>query len=388
MSQIECQSRRIDHDTLRTFCAGLLKAAGLIQADAELVAAMLVATNLRGIDSHGVARLPHYLRRIQHGSIQARPNMTLERLAPAAARLDGGDGLGHLVMHRAASAAIDLARESGAGWVSVRNSTHCGALALYGLQIADAGMIGMVFTHVDPMVLPFGSKQGFCGTNPLCITAPMVKTGAGTATLGSFGNATSQDIAEPVPVFAPNADDGLDAGALCLDMATSKVPWNTVANAAMEGVPIQQGWAVDAAGRDTTRAEDVVSLYPVGEYKGSGLGLMIDVLCAMLGDSPYGPDIPKMYGDLDQKRHLGGLVGAIDIARFVPLERFTERVAELFRRWCALPPVQPGGQVLYPGQPELLTRRQRLREGIPVGLNLLHELESLGTHYGVNSRLG
>jgi ureidoglycolate dehydrogenase (NAD+) len=358
MSQIECESRRIDHKTLLAFCTELLKAAGLSLTDAQLVGTMLVATNLRGIDSHGIARLPHYLRRIRQGSIRPQPNMTLERLAPAAARLDGDHGLGHLVMHRAATEAIQLARQAGAGWVAVRNSSHCGALALFGLQIADAGMIGMAFTHVDPMVLPFGSKQGFCGTNPLCITAPRAKNGA----------------------------DELESGALCIDMATSKVPWNTVANAAMEGVPIQPGWAVDRDGRDTTRAEDVVSLYPVGEYKGSGLGLLIDVLCAMLSDSAYGPDIPKMYGDLDKTRNLGGLVGAIDIARFVPLERFTARVNEMLCRWGALPPAQSGGQVLYPGQPELLTRRRRLQDGIPVGLKLLQELESLGSEYGIADR--
>jgi ureidoglycolate dehydrogenase (NAD+) len=231
-------------------------------------------------------------------------------------------------MHRAALAAIELARNSGAGWVAVRNSSHCGAMALYGLRIADAGMIGLAFTHVDPMVLPFGAKQAFCGTNPICIAAPR----------------------------SPSDVHDVATGALCLDMATSKVPWNTVANAAMEGVPIELGWAVDADGRETINAAQVTSLYPVGEYKGSGLGLMIDVLCSMLSDSPYGPDIPRMYGDLAAHRQLGGLVGAIDIARFVPRQRFYARVSEMTERWCALPPAQAGQRVLFPGQPELLTR--------------------------------
>lgn len=359
MPQIQCDSRLIDYGVLTRFCAQLLAAAGLEQHDAARVADMLVATNLRGIDSHGVARLPHYLRRIRHGSIKSRPNLQLEVLGPAAARLDGDHGLGHLVMHRAAHAAIELARNSGAAWVAVRNSSHGGAMASYGLQIADAGMIGLVFTHVDPMVLPFGSKKAFCGTNPICITAPRAPSGA-------------EDIA---------------TGALCLDMATSKVPWNTVANAAMEGVPIQRGWAVNAEGHDTTDAAQVASLYPVGEYKGSGLGLMIDVFCSMLGDSPYGPDIPKMYGDPAIHRQLGGLVGAIDIARFVPRERFYARVSELIERWCMLPPAQPDGQVLYPGQPELLTRQRRLSEGIPVGINLLKEFDELADRYGIKTPL-
>ncbi|MBN2579629.1 MAG: Ldh family oxidoreductase [Pirellulales bacterium] len=355
MPQIQCDSRLIKHNTLSLFCTRLLVASGLVQRDAALVADMLVTTNLRGIDSHGIARLPHYLCRIEHGSINPRPDFRLEILGPAVGRLDGNHGLGHLVMHRAAQAAVDLARNSGAGWIAVRNSSHAGAMALYGLQIADAGMIGLVFAHVDPMVLPFGAKKSFCGTNPLCITAPRAPSGA-------------KDIA---------------TGALCLDMATSKVPWNTIANAAMEGVPIERGWAVDAEGRNTTDAVQVVSLYPVGEYKGSGLGLMIDVFCSMLSDSPYGPDIPKMYGDLGTHRQLGGLVGAIDIARFVSLERFHARVSEMIERWNALPPASSGSQVLFPGQPELITRQKRLREGIPVGRHLLDELDELAARYHV-----
>ena len=341
MPQVCFDCRLIDHEALCDFCARLLRAVGFADDDARCVADMLVATDLRGIDSHGVARLPHYIRRVQGGSITARPKMQLRRLGAAVARLDGDNGLGHLVMRRAAMAAIDLAKETGAGWVAVRNSSHCGALALYGLPIADAGMIGFVFTHANPMVLPHGAKnQAFCGTNPVCITAPRASAGVG---------------------------DGA-TGALCLDMATSKVTWNTVVNAATEGAALQPGWAVDADGYDTSDAARAAFVRPMGEYKGSGLGLMVDVLCALLSDAPYGPDIPKMYGDAAEPRQLGGLVGAIDIGRFVPLGRFQSRVSEFVERWCALPPAEPGGQVLYPGQPELITRGRRLQDGIPLGL--------------------
>jgi ureidoglycolate dehydrogenase (NAD+) len=212
---------------------------------------------------------------------------------------------------------------------------------------------------VDPMVLPFGAARPFCGTNPICLTAPRAPSTAKTSL----------------------------AGALCLDMATSKVPWNTVANAATEGVPIQLGWAVDAQGNDTTDATQVASLYPVGEYKGSGLGLLIDVLCAMLSDSPYGPDIPKMYGNLTEPRQLGGLVGAIDVGRFVPLSQFQERVTALTERWCQLPAAQPGTRVLFPGQPELIEQETRLRQGIPLGRQLLNEFAGLAEQYGVPNTL-
>ena len=336
--------------------------AGLEQHDAQVVSGYLVETNLRGVDSHGVARLPHYLRRIHQGSINPRPQMTVETLGPAAARVNGDRGLGQLVMREATERAIELAREAGAAWVAVANSSHCGALANYGLRIADAGMIGLVFSHVDPMVLPHGSRAPFCGTNPICLTAPQAAAGAGKPATGARAT-----------------------GALCLDMATSKVPWNTVANAATEGVPIEEGWAVDASGNETTDARRVVSLYPFGGYKGSGLGLMIDVLCSMLGDSPFGPDIPKMYGDLTQPRELGGMVGAIDIGRFVPLEQFHARVAEMLRRWGALPAAEPEGRVLYPGEPELIEKQRRLRDGIPLGLQVLREFEELAQEHGLKT---
>lgn len=337
------ETRRIGHGPLREYCAALLRAAGLCDADALLVASSLVEANLRGIDSHGVARLPHYLKRIAQGSINTRPALRLDNLGPACARLDGDHGLGQLVMWRAAREAVALATEAGAGWVSVCNSTHCGALDYFGLEIARAGMVGLVFTHVDPMVLPFGSRKPFCGTNPICITAP-----------------------------------GQNGEALCLDMATSKIPWNRVTNASLEGTDLEPGLAVDARGHDTTDPDEVEALYPAGLYKGSGLGLMVDVLCAMLSDAPYGPDIPKMYGDLSQRRRLGGMVGAIDIKRFVPLERFHRRVSELLQRWNALPPAEPGGEVLYPGQPELITREQRLRDGIPLPAHVVHAFDELG----------
>lgn len=348
MPQIECDSKTVRHERLREFCARLLVAAGLTASDAEIVAGSLVESNLRGIDSHGVARLPHYLDRLRHGSIKPRPAMRFTRLGAAVGQLDGNHGPGQLVMQRATHEAIALAKEAGAGWVSVSNSSHCGALAYYGLQIAKAGMVGLVFTHVDPMVLPHGSRKPFCGTNPICLTAP-----------------------------------GEDDQALCLDMATSVVPWNTVANAAMEGVPIPTGWAVDGNGQDTTDAQRVAALYPFGNYKGSGLGLMIDVMCAMLGGAPFGPNIPKMYGDPSRPRQLGGLVGTIHIEHFVPLRDFHQRIVGLMRQWSGLPPVEPDGKVLYPGQPEMIRRDERMREGIPLGLQLLKTFDELATAYSV-----
>lgn len=339
MPQIQAPAIRLSHLRLKPFGSQLLRSAGLRESAALLVIDSLIESNLRGIDSHGLARLPHYLARIRAGSIEACPTIGVRQLAPATSLVDGGNGLGQLVMWQAADEAMRLARQAGAGWVSVRNSSHCGALSYYGLRMAAAGMIGIVFTHVDSLVVPHGSSKPFCGTNPICITAP-----------------------------------GAEGQSLCLDMATSITPWNSVRNAAIEGVPIPAGWAVDSAGRETTDPDQVMAIHPFGAHKGSGLGIMIDVLCAMLSGSPFGPDIPKMYGDLSQRRTLGGLVGAIDVSRFLPTAAFRQRVAQMMGCIGALTPSQPDGRVLYPGEPEMICREERLAHGIPLGLGVIEEL--------------
>jgi ureidoglycolate dehydrogenase (NAD+) len=346
LPQIEAPSIRLNHLLLKKFASGLLSAAGLHEPAAQLVSDSLVESNLRGIDSHGLARLPHYLARIRAGSIEACPQIDVQELAPSTSLVDGGDGLGQLVMCQAADEAIRLARETGAGWVSVQNSSHCGALSYFGIRIADAGMIGLVFTHVDPMVVPYGSTQPFCGTNPICVTAP-----------------------------------GTDGITLCLDMATSITPWNTIQNAATEGVPIPAGWAIDSNGNETTDPTQVAAVYPFGEHKGSGLGIVIDVLCSMLSGSPYGPDIPKMYGNLSQPRALGGLVGAIDISRFLSTDIFRQRLTQMMQCVGGLAPSQSDGTVFYPGEPEMIRRQERLANGIPLGLGVIEELNRCARQY-------
>jgi ureidoglycolate dehydrogenase (NAD+) len=349
MAQIVSKSVLVSSEKLRTFVSKSLQHVGVTPSDAELVADSLVESNLRGIDSHGVARLPHYLNRINHGSINIRPVVRFSKVAPALGKIDGDHGLGQLAMRRAAEESISLASESGAGWVAVENSTHCGALAHYGLQIARANMIGFVFTHSDSFVVPHAAKHAFCGTNPICITVP-----------------------------------GDNDNTMCLDMATSIVPWNTVANAAIEKVEIPEDWAVDQEGEPTCNPAEAKAVRPFGGYKGSNLGLMIEILCSFLLGSPYGPDIAPMYGDPSRRRLLGGLVGAIDIQKFRNVAFFRKSISELATRWNAQPLANEKERILYPGQPEQISRAHRLSEGIPIGVNLLSMFETIAQKAGID----
>lgn len=333
---------------LARLVAGLFEQAGLPPGDAAMVADSLVEANLRGTDSHGVARAPHYLRRIRAGSIEPRPLVRVVHRRGAVAVVDGGHGLGQVVNLFASDEAVRLARENGAGWVSIRNSSHCGALAYFGRRIARSGMIALAFSHVDPMVLPHGSAAPFHGTNPFCIAFP---------------------------------GEGEDE--FCLDIATSAVPWNVVANARIEGRQIPHGLAVDQQGHDTTDPAAVHALFPMGAQRGSGLGLAIDLLCSSLSGSPFGPHIPKMYGDLSQRRHLGGLVGAIDPAAFGDPKAFRAHVQRFLNEVRGLPPRPPAKAVLVPGDPEHQRAKERGETGIPLPHAVISELEALAAEAGV-----
>lgn len=327
---------------LQRFCAGVLLSEKLTQTDAIYVAASLVAANLRGTDSHGVARLPHYVRRLRAGSIHARPKIKIANSKGATSVLDGGAGLGQLVNRRACELAAQRSEKFGAGWVAIRNSSHCGALAYFGHQLAHGNKIALLFSHVDPMVLPHGAKQPFHGTNPLCVAAP-----------------------------------GARGETFCLDIATSIVPWNFVENARIEGRPLPPGLAVDADGNPTENPAAVHALYPFGAHRGSGLGLAIDLLCSMLGGAPFGPHIPKMYGDLASPRELGGLVGALDIAAFTDVETFKRRVSQWMKEIRALPGVG-GAAVLVPDDREKASEKVRRKNGIPLPHEVFEQLGTLG----------
>lgn len=311
---------------------------GVGEADARTVADALVQTSLWGIDSHGVARLTHYLARIQAGSIDPRPQLAITSTGPCTATMDGGHGLGIAVCRAAMAHAMQLARDNGAGIVGIGESSHCGAIGLYTRQAADAGLIGIAFTHADSIVAPFGGTQKFLGTNPISIAFP-------------------QAGGPPV----------------CLDMATSSIPWNRVMNARREHAPLPAGVAIDAAGAPTSDADSAAALLPLGGaygHKGYALALMIDLLCGPLNGMPFGDAIPAMFGDLTARRHLGSLVIALDPARFAGGPHLAERVRDAVTRLGSQP-----GDIQYPGEPEVRREAERRAAGIPVEPGLWAEMQ-------------
>lgn len=342
-------SRPCPADALIAWGAACLRAAGVGDADAQRVAESLVQTSLWGIDSHGIARLPHYLARIAHGSIRARPEIVVTPTGPCTAQVAGNQGLGIVVAHRANEAAMQMARESGIGAVGVADSSHCGAVGLYSREAARAGLIGMAFTHSDSIAAPFGGHRPFLGTNPISVAFPRA-------------------AGEPV----------------CLDMATTSIPWNRVMNARREGHPLPADVAVDAAGTSTEDAQVAAALRPLGGadygHKGYGLALVVELLCGPLNGNLWGPQIGPMYADLTRPRRIGAFFLALDPQRFAGGALLAATIEHIARDLAAVP-----GDVKMPGDPELAAEAERRATGVPVEPGLAEEIRVWSARLGVAS---
>ena len=335
--------RLIPHDRLEFFAADCLEKLGLTGADARLVAETLVAANLRGVDSHGVVRLPHYATRLRNGSVKARPAIAVKRTGAASATVDGGAGMGQLVAARAMHEAISLSRENGIGAVVARNSSHCGACAWFVELAVREGMIGIALTHTDSIMVPPGMKRIFLGSNPIAFGAP-----------------------------------GGNGPPVIVDLSTTHVALGKVIVARQEGKPIPPDWGVDADGRATTDPNQVVGLAPTGAHKGYALALMVEILCAHLAGVPFGLHVTKMYGELHKPRNLGHFMLALDITRFTDPAAFRAQVDLLVQEIH-------GEGALAPGEPERLSLERRSREGIPLGQSTLAELNTLARELGAGA---
>jgi ureidoglycolate dehydrogenase (NAD+) len=338
--------QRVQKGPLTAWALACLEKVGVPPPEAKLVAESLVQTSIWGIDSHGVLRLTHYLRRMTIGSVKAASTPVVLRTGPVTAQVHGEDGLGIVHATLAMETAIDMARENGAGIVGVGHSSHCGAMGLYTRMAARAGLVGIGMTHSSSVVVPHGGKEKYFGTNPI-----------------SF--AFARKGGEPI----------------CLDMATSQVAWNRVLNARIEGRELDPGVAVDAEGTPTTDPHKATAGIPLGGpiygYKGYGLAFMVDLLCGAMNGMTYGRHINSMYEDLENPRKIGHLLMAIDPGRFAGADTLEETVDAVVRD------LKTQGEILFPGEPELIEEKRRLLEGIPIDAEALKDMREWSTRLGV-----
>jgi LDH2 family malate/lactate/ureidoglycolate dehydrogenase len=327
----------------------VLEAAGLEREPAATVAETLVWASLRGVDSHGVARLPVYVERLRSGVLNPRPRPSVVRRDGTIAVVDGDSGPGQVAAVLASDLSIELAREHGTGVVVVRRSGHYGAAAFYAMHAAAAGLIGVSLTNTEPLMVPYGGAEPALGTNPIAFAAP-----AGDAIFN-------------------------------LDMATSQVAYNRVMNARDEGRPIPEGWAVDEQGRSTTDPAAAVSVVPLGGYKGFGLALIVEVLCGVLAGAGVRHGVGKLYSGGTARQNTGHFHLAIDPERTVGRDAFSTVLAGVLDELRAIPPAPGFDEVLVAGDPEDRARAERERSGIPIEPALWAQLTALADELGVRA---
>jgi LDH2 family malate/lactate/ureidoglycolate dehydrogenase len=326
-----------------------------------------VSADLRGIASHGVARLGRYVRGLKAGYIVPGVAFDVQEPVPAIAVIDARNGIGQVVSERAMQLAIDKARANGLGAVSVRNSNHFGIAGYYVQMAIDAGMIGLCVTNAAPLVVPTNGATAMLGTNPIAFGAP--------------------------------GGPGLD---FLLDMATSVVPRGKLEVYDRNRKQMPAGWAVDEHGYDSKNPGLVLAnllkragggILPLGGrgeqfsgYKGYGLALMVDVLAGVLTGAGFGPDVDNMKRTPKPGETVAPRVGhffvAIDVARFMPLAEFRSRLFELLTILKGSPKALDGAEIFVHGEKERLRSRLHEQFGIPLAENVLDALKKIAAECG------
>ncbi len=334
---------------LQTYCEAVLARCGVAASDAATVGQCLVYANLRGVDSHGVVRLPFYIERLRQGVVATHPVITVQRVARACVLVDGDNGLGAVIGNRALHEAVALAEECGIGLAGVVRSNHFGPASFYVEQAVDRGYIGLACSNVAPYMAPWGGKKPFLGTNPIAVGVP-----AGS---------------EP-PII--------------LDMATSVVARGRIILAAQQGETIPVGWAVDADGLPTTDAAAALlgAVLPFGGPKGSAIAFIIDALSGAWTGAGFDGDVYPLE-DLHHTQNLGHVILVARADLFMPMAMFTKRIDELVRALRASPPASGVPAVLAPGDLELAMKKERQRNGIPIADEVWTQLKQLAQETGV-----
>jgi L-2-hydroxycarboxylate dehydrogenase (NAD+) len=343
--EIASNEVRISAAELSAFMTRAFIAAGLPDADAQTIAGLMVEADLRGSDTHGVIRLPLYVRRLRAGGVNPKPNIRVISDRPSVALIDGDNGMGHLVMRRAAELAVEKARATGIGWVGARMSNHAGPAALYVTHPLDHDMIGLYFAVGSNNHLPpWGGSESLLGTNPMAVAVPTLE--------------------EP-PIV--------------LDMAPTVAAYGKVRLKAQRGEAMPVGWMIDREGKPLTdpKRADEGYLLPIGNYKGYGLSLIIALLAGALNRAALGRDVIDFVKETGKATNTGQAIMALSIGAFMPPAEFKKMVDEFIRdirHSRRLPEVE---RIWLPGEQSHGKRLDRRAHGIPMPKALRESLDTV-----------
>lgn len=349
-------------DRLHEFCRRVFLHFGVPEFDAQQAADVLNASDRRGIDSHGVARLKTYYDLLAAGRINPRPNVQVVRHTLSTATVDGDNGLGLVVGPKANRIAMAKADQSGSGWVSVRNTNHFGIAGYYVLEALKDDLIGMAMTNTTKIVAPLWGREKMLGTNPIAIAFP-----------------------------------GFEEPPIVIDMATSTVAFGKVEIAQRKSETMPRGWAIDADGRDTTDPEEMLSggallplgsVYELGGHKGYCLATMVDVLSCVLSGANWGPFAPpfalsQAMPERSVGKGIGHFFGALKIAGFIDPEEFKRQIDDWIRTFRKTAPAPGTDGPLIPGDPEREAEAVRLREGVPLLMPVVEALRQISSETGI-----
>jgi LDH2 family malate/lactate/ureidoglycolate dehydrogenase len=355
MSETDERTILIAEADLNNFCREVLERLDLPADEAGLVADCIVEADLRGVHSHGMIRFPVYVRRLQAGVFNPRPNIRAVRETRTTAVVDGDNGMGQLVSLRAMELAIEKAKDGDCVWVSVGNSNHNGAEAYFAQMAVAHDMIGFCFSvgginHVTP----WGGAEAMLGNNPFAIAIP---------------------AGDELPVV--------------LDMACSVAARGRVNVAAARGESIPEGWCTDAQGRPTTDPNEALKgfVLPIAGPKGYALTTVIGMLSTMLSGGAFGTDVTHLYDDFERPQNIGHLLGVLPVSSFVDSAEFKRRMDKGIREIKGVKKAPGVTEIFLPGEREHRTMLERRQTGIPLAVGTVSELQELSEEFGIPLRL-
>jgi len=342
---------RVEFDRLRGFIARAFLAVGMRERDAEAIARLMAEADLQGSDGHGAIRLAPYLKRIKAGGVNLHPEIRIVRERAAMALIHGDNGMGHVVMKRAAELAIAKARTAGVAWVGAQWSNHAGPASLYARMAMEEGMVGLYFAVGNANHLPpWGGLDMLLSTNPIAVAVP-----AG------------------------------DEPPIVLDMATTVAAYGKVKAKAAKGEAMPEGWMIDREGKPLTDPKRAAEgfLLPIGGYKGYGLAMIVGLLAGTLNGAAMGSDVIDFNADVATPTNTGQAIMAIDPAAFGEPEEFRASVDKLVRELRASERMPGVDRIWMPGEQSHERRIAYARDGIPIADAVWAALDGVAAELGL-----
>jgi LDH2 family malate/lactate/ureidoglycolate dehydrogenase len=341
---------RVKRDDLYDFTFRVFERVGVPEDEAALIAASLIEADLTGVDSHGVSRIPIYVKRIETGVVNAESRLEVVAEYPGALILDGCNSMGIVTGVRAMDMAIKKAEDAGSVFVTVRGSNHFGIAAFFTRRALARGMIGYAASNAPSTMAPWGGIKPYMGTNPFSVAIPAGK---------------EQSVV--------------------MDMATSVVAQGKIILAAKEGKSIPIGWAITKEGEPTTDAKAGLegTVLPFGGPKGYAVALLVDILSGILSGASFGPYLNNMWNDFKNPQNVGHVFQVIDVKKFGNIELFKDKMDRMIRDIKESPKARGIKEIFLPGELEHRQRQKRLAEGIPLGRKVYEDLLEIGKRWNL-----